>query len=120
MIAGVPAAEYHARYHRTRYDKAMAKLIAYLGGRCTACGTTEDLQFDHVDPEMKLFSITARWNRPFEEIRPELDKCQLLCRAHHDEKTRANGENASRRTYTCCGREWVGKAYGGHKRWCRN
>lgn len=59
----------------------------YLGGKCVRCGATEDLQFDHIDPATKSFTITAHLNRRWEVLVVELDKCQLLCRPHHLEKT---------------------------------
>ena len=78
-----------SEYDRERYEAAKAKLIELLGGRCAKCGTPDDLQFDHVDRELKEFAITEKWNRSQEELMAELDKCQLLCRTHHLEKTRS-------------------------------
>ena len=78
-------------YDRQRYLEAKQRLIELLGGRCQRCETTEDLQFDHVDPELKSFAITEKWNRGEEALRAELAKCQLLCRPHHLEKTKADG-----------------------------
>jgi 5-methylcytosine-specific restriction endonuclease McrA len=75
-------------YDRERYETAKKRLIELLGGRCTECGATEDLQFDHVNRELKEFAITEKWNRSQEELAAELAKCQLLCRPHHLEKTR--------------------------------
>jgi|SRR6516164_3517982 hypothetical protein len=80
-----------SEYDRGRYQAAKQQLIELLGGKCQVCGTTEDLQFDHVDPELKSFTITGRWNRSQEELQAELDKCQLLCGPHHREKTKADG-----------------------------
>ena len=69
-------------YHRTRRPK----LVEYLGGKCAVCGTTEDLQFDHIDPEDKSFDIKGRLTLS-DEVKAELDKCQLLCGPHHREKS---------------------------------
>lgn len=75
-----------------------------LGGKCVKCGTTENLQFDHVDPATKLFRIT-KWRKvkaSVEEFWVEIAKCQLLCRPHHQEKTSVdltgvgNGRNVLR------------------------
>jgi hypothetical protein len=76
-------------YDQARYQAAKAKLIELLGGKCVRCGSSEDLQFDHVERELKEFAITDRWNRSPAELQAELAKCQLLCREHHLEKTRS-------------------------------
>ena len=64
--------------------------IKYLGGECKHCGTTENLEFDHIDPTTKSFTITSRstmlWDRWFTELK----KCQLLCHDCHVKKTTAD------------------------------
>lgn len=96
-----------SKYDRERYERSKAKLTELLGGKCVKCGTTEDLQFDHVDRDLKEFAITGRWNRSQEELQEELDKCQLLCKMHHLEKTQAEigvghgGGVAGRRRCKC-------------------
>lgn len=67
-------------------------LRAELGGRCAHCGTTENLEFDHIDPDAPrhcpdtstvgfVRSITLYW-------RDHLDFCniQLLCKRCNREK----------------------------------
>jgi hypothetical protein len=66
------------------YHERRGKLIAYLGGHCAVCGTTDDLQFDHIDPTQKSFDNMSLSN-PL--VVAELAKCQLLCAPHHREKT---------------------------------
>jgi 5-methylcytosine-specific restriction endonuclease McrA len=78
---------------RTRARKKQER-IDYLGGKCVGCGTTEDLQFDHIDRTTKEYSISKKADYVFEKIKPELDKCQLLCKECHRIKTRANHDNA--------------------------
>lgn len=68
-------------------------MIAYLGGTCVRCGTTESLQFDHIDATTKSFNVSKNWSRSWVTLTPELDKCQLLCRDHHREKTQVSGDN---------------------------
>lgn len=68
--------------------KAKRKLaLDYLGGKCVVCGATENLQFDHIDPSTKSFTISARPDCILETLLDELDKCQLLCAQHHKEKS---------------------------------
>ena len=78
---------------RKRYHQALSEAKEQLGGKCVKCGTTENLQFDHIHPKDKLFAITRQLlmsdRKKFQE---ELDKCQLLCIDCHIEKTRLNGE----------------------------
>lgn len=78
---------------RTR-EKKKQERIDYLGGKCIGCGTTENLQFDHIDRTTKEYSISKKPDYVFEKIKPELDKCQLLCKECHRIKTRANHDNA--------------------------
>lgn len=70
--------------------------VALLGGRCVTCGSLEDLQFDHVDAKTKVFAISVGIRDGYGQARlkAELEKCQLLCSIHHEEKTRANGEHS--------------------------
>lgn len=74
-------------YDSSRYQKAKAELQAYLGGECAECGETEALEFDHIDPASKDFSIMSRWNAGIPALAGELSKCQLLCKGCHFEKS---------------------------------
>lgn len=58
-----------------------------LGGTCVNCLSTERLEFDHVLPEDMSFRIGSYIDSRIEVILPELQKCQLLCRPCHSEKT---------------------------------
>ncbi|QAY03515.1 HNH endonuclease [Mycobacterium phage CicholasNage] len=75
-------------YHREYASERKARLIAMLGGSCVECGATDSLEFDHIDPATKAFAIMKRLNWSDEIVLPELDKCQLLCKEHHDAKSR--------------------------------
>ena len=79
--------KYNKSYQKTRYQNKKAEFILYLGGKCASCGSTENLQFDHIEPSSKSFSIMSKWKLPLEEIKSELDKCQLLCSKCHLQKT---------------------------------
>jgi 5-methylcytosine-specific restriction endonuclease McrA len=72
-------------YHREYYRKRRKAIFDYLGGACVICGTTEHLQVDHINPADKSFEIKSRLS--VKNNKAELDKCQLLCRRHHLEKT---------------------------------
>lgn len=64
--------------------------IQYLGGKCSDCPIVAKFDdndcifnFHHRDPNQKVFTIGTRRNRTFESLKPELDKCDLLCRNCH-------------------------------------
>src|ERR1700722_18143959 len=79
--------EWHANYRKERYAKYISKWKMYLGNKCVKCDSTEDLQFDHIDPSTKYKNITEMTDCSELRQLEEIQKCQLLCRKHHDEKT---------------------------------
>jgi 5-methylcytosine-specific restriction endonuclease McrA len=79
--------EYIAKYNLNRYNKRKAEAIEILGGECIVCGSTEDLQFDHIDPSDKSFTLGKLWSASQEKFLEELTKCQLLCFLCHMAKT---------------------------------
>ena len=68
------------------------RLVEYKGGKCECCGydkCIQALQFHHLDPNQKDFSISASLNLSnfnMEDYYKEVDKCQLLCANCHTEK----------------------------------
>lgn len=107
-------------YMNKRFAQRNQEALEILGGKCAKCGSTEKLEFDHIDPKTKLFGIKYA-TRNWEIVLEELKKCQLLCRMHHEEKSkidlaRWNAENGR----TCaCGRSFpTFPQYRGHRRWC--
>lgn len=76
--------EQNQQYLRDRYAAQRSEMYSYLGGKCVGCGSTEYLQFDHVDPAQKAFDVGALWGKKnLETVYKELDKCQLLCGPCH-------------------------------------
>jgi len=51
------------------------------------CGTTDRLEFDHIDRTTKKYVIASRVNNKWDNLKEELDKCQLLCVDCHLQKT---------------------------------
>lgn len=64
-----------------------ALCLARLGGVCVSCGATDKLEFDHVDPSTKQFDISAGYSFGLSLLLQEVDKCQLLCRPCHTDKS---------------------------------
>jgi hypothetical protein len=64
-------------------------LVDEAGGRCVLCGYHRfagALQFHHVDPDAKAFSLSAEGiARSLERARAEAKKCVLLCANCHAE-----------------------------------
>lgn len=72
---------------RRRQMKAI--LVKEAGGRCRLCGYDRyvgALQFHHLDPDAKRFSLSVRGlTRSLDEAREESRKCVLLCSNCHAE-----------------------------------
>lgn len=67
--------------------KAKLKAIEYKGGKCCICGydkCARSLTFHHLDPTKKDFGISGS-TKSFEKLKPELDKCILVCANCHGE-----------------------------------
>lgn len=93
--------------HTTNYQsvknwriKYRQKLKDSLGGKCVKCGTSERLEFDHIDPLTKSFDIgKAISHRKISEIVEELKKCQLLCKKCNIQKAHGESRHGSLRKY---------------------
>ena len=70
---------------KINHHKRKNILIEMLGGKCVDCGTTKNLQFDHIDPSKKSFNISCVLS---ERTLKELEKCELRCGNCHLEKTK--------------------------------
>jgi hypothetical protein len=75
-------------YIKARRQYRRAQLIEMLGGRCVRCGSTDELEFDHIDPATKAFAVGSDMSRAWERLVEEALKCQLLCRPCHVTKGR--------------------------------
>lgn len=83
-------------YMAKRYKERREYVIKKLGGKCVECGSTLQLEVDHKDSEDKEFNPFGRfWSYPMRFLDLELEKCQLLCRKHHIEKSRAQHDYAN-------------------------
>lgn len=68
-----------------------AECYARLGSVCVCCGSAEDLEFDHIDPTTKDFTIGTVWTCKRSILLAEVDKCQLLCVKCHLKKSADEG-----------------------------
>jgi predicted transcriptional regulator len=72
-------------------DQRNVKKLAvdYKGGSCITCGYSKSLsalEFHHRDPNEKDLPPSKLNNHKFEDIKVELDKCDLLCANCHREE----------------------------------
>lgn len=82
--------EYHREYNRKRYHAKRKAYIEKLGGKCVSCGSVDELQFDHINPEDKSFSVGMLLSHSKSTVDNEIEKCQLLCKSCHTKKTKEN------------------------------
>ena len=79
--------EYMRLYMKRRFDERKALALRLLGRKCVRCGSTEKLQFDHIDRSKKFHGLTEMYGHSESRFMEELRKCQLLCAGCHYEKT---------------------------------
>ncbi len=79
--------EWQTKYRREWTRRRRSQALYLKGSKCVRCGTKERLEFDHIDPSKKSFTIEfGKYSWP--DIKKELDKCQLLCHDCHVKKTK--------------------------------
>jgi len=82
-------ADYLKKAVAERRRKLRLQAIEYGGGRCQLCGyrrCKRALSFHHKDPNKKDFGLSAHGlTRSWEKMKPELDKCILVCANCHME-----------------------------------
>ena len=72
---------------RDRKRRQKRLMIEYKGGKCMRCGYDKcdgALDFHHRDPSQKELTLNGQ-SRSLEALKPELDKCDLLCANCHRE-----------------------------------
>jgi hypothetical protein len=78
---------YMNEYMKARWERRRKQAVEYLGGKCVKCGSEDELEFDHIDPSTKTYTVASASSRNEVVFWAEVDKCQLLCKPHHVEKT---------------------------------
>jgi 5-methylcytosine-specific restriction endonuclease McrA len=56
-------------------------------GPCVSCGSSDNLEVDHIDPALKTMNPRNIWSRTQEARDKELANCQVLCSPCHKKKT---------------------------------
>lgn len=78
----------HNEYTKARQKRLKQDAVNYMGGKCQVCKYDKyvgALEFHHINPENKDFSIGHNKMYSMEKIKSELDKCILLCANCHRE-----------------------------------
>ena len=88
-------------------------------GSCVDCGSFENLELDHVDPNLKISHKVWSWSKDRRDI--ELSKCVIRCYKCHKERTRFQLKISCVKIYCPAGHLYdkvykVGKQAGYH--WC--
>lgn len=74
---------------KERRREIKKKLVDENGGKCQKCGydkCIEILEFHHLDPKQKDFSIARARSSSYEKLKKETKKCILLCPNCHREE----------------------------------
>lgn len=79
--------KYHKLYNRKYYYKKRRELIEKLGGKCVICGSTNNLEFDHINSLIKKYNI-GKVIKSSSKINNEINNLQLLCHNCHLNKTK--------------------------------
>ena len=80
--------ERNREYNLQYYKKRRAYLIQELGGKCCVCGSTENLEFDHIISADKEYAIADLITQSPDKLYKEINKCQLLCKSCHIKKSK--------------------------------
>lgn len=78
---------WNQRTYKSGIDK-VNKLKSEFGGRCGRCGYDKclgALEFHHIEPTVKEFTLGHRRGLSEEALRIELSKCELVCANCHRE-----------------------------------
>lgn len=81
-------AKTHLRKKKQR-NLTKETLIALKGGKCERCGYNkciQALEFHHLDPTQKKFSLSTHRGSAIEHSLKEIEKCVLLCANCHKEE----------------------------------
>lgn len=116
--------EYMREYMRLRYHRVRSAALILLGSKCVRCDSRDSLQFDHVDPSTKKFTLGRNMGSvSTPKLVAELAKCQLLCEPCHRlksisdlGKTPARGTHGTLSAYRYCRCDKCKRAKSEHNR----
>lgn len=80
--------EYQKAWLKQRYKERREIAYEILGDKCWNCGSTEQLEFDHINWRDKKIKFQRACTLKMDKFLEFLDLCQLLCKTCHLEKSR--------------------------------
>ena len=83
-------------FRYTKRVRTYTKLREYFWQNpCMDCGESNPvkLQFDHRDPERKLFTIGSRLDKNWEALKSEIEKCDVVCANCHQARTAKDNDS---------------------------
>jgi len=84
------------REYTRKWMAARRKAWLDENGPCVRCGSSDQLEVDHIDPSQKITHNVWSWTKEKRDV--ELAKCQVLCSDCHKQKTRDEGPQAQHGT----------------------
>ena len=69
-------------------QRLKARLVYIMGEKCCICGYNKcvtALEFHHINPQEKEFTLSTNANIGFEKAKEEIKKCILVCANCHRE-----------------------------------
>jgi 5-methylcytosine-specific restriction endonuclease McrA len=82
--------EKQREYQLKWITKRRSDWIKSQGGECAECGSSDQLEVDHIDPKTKKWNPAQIWSRNQSSRDKELEKCQVLCYECHNTKSSAH------------------------------
>lgn len=84
-----------ARRKRQINDKKRRIFELLCSSKCAICGEDDPLvlEFDHLFDKRLDLSALIRSTAPWEKVKRELEKCQILCSNCHKRKTHAEANS---------------------------
>lgn len=80
--------EYMREYMLKRYHRRRSAALEILGSACVDCGSQNNLEFDHANPNDKSFDVAKAFTSMAEtKLWAELHKCVIRCKHCHLAKT---------------------------------
>lgn len=80
--------EYMREYMKKRYHSKRNDIISQLGGKCVRCGSTKNLDLDHINRKKKTMRMSDVHSTNDKKVKKELKNIQILCKDCHKNKTK--------------------------------
>ena len=85
------------QYYKDKSDRVRAErrqwLLENVGDSCSECGSTENLEFDHINPALKTNRVSFH-SMGLSTIKEQVDNIQTLCHDCHVKKSTAQKKAA--------------------------